>query len=66
MSNGSRPAVLLSDLFRGEGPHRELADRFTAAQCVVCGGDVGRLARSEDEHWFCPVCWARRQAAASA
>ncbi|MEE8497784.1 MAG: hypothetical protein V3S62_04570 [Acidimicrobiia bacterium] len=60
MSNGSRPAILLTDLLRGEGPHRDLADRFIAAECLVCGGNVGSHGRTEEERWLCPTCWGRR------
>jgi len=60
MPNGAYPAVLLTDLLRGEGPHRDLADRFIEAACIVCGGDVGRLGQVEGDRWLCPGCWARR------
>lgn len=59
MSSNTRPAILTHDLFRGDGPHRDLADRFLDGVCVLCGGSIGREGREGDERWFCLTCWAR-------
>jgi hypothetical protein len=62
MNGSTRPAVLLTELLTGEGPHQDLADNFVAAECVGCGGDVGRQGRVDDDRWWCPTCWARHSA----
>lgn len=64
MSRSTRPAILLSELLAGDGPHKDLADGFLAAECIRCGGNVGRLGRVEDNAWWCPTCWARKSAEA--
>ena len=62
MTGNTRPAVLLSEILTGDGPHQDLADYFLAAECAGCGGDVGRQGRIEDDRWWCLSCWARHSA----
>ncbi|MEX0825929.1 MAG: hypothetical protein WD184_04130 [Acidimicrobiia bacterium] len=40
MSTGTTPAILLHELFSGDGPHGEQADRFVAGSCIRCGEAV--------------------------
>lgn len=66
MSNGTRPAVLLGDLFSGDGPHLDIADRFVAGRCIRCGELVPSGRSDGDERWWCPTCWNREIAARGA
>lgn len=56
MSNGSRPAVLLSDLMSGDGPHRDLADRFVSGRCIRCGAIVREVRRETTDRGLCEDC----------
>jgi len=62
VATSERPAVLLTELLAGDGPYQDLADNFVAAECVGCGGSVGRQGRVDDDRWWCPTCWARQAA----
>jgi hypothetical protein len=57
--SSTRPAILLGDLFGGDGPHGDLADRFVEGRCVHCGAAIARDGREGDERWYCMTCWAR-------
>ena len=59
--SSTRPAILLNDLFSGDGPHGDLADRFVEGRCVQCGTAVARGGREGDERWYCLTCWGRGQ-----
>lgn len=58
----TRPAIGINELLSGDGPHRDLADRFVEGRCVMCGGAVVRDGHEGGEGWYCPVCWARQEA----
>lgn len=60
MSNGTRPAVLMSELFSGDGPFLEVAEDFVASLCTWCGRSVDRNRLNDDHGYFCSSCWARR------
>ena len=58
MSNGVTSAILLHELFSGDGPHDEQADRFVAGHCIRCGNAVRSdefLVRS-GEATACSAC----------
>jgi hypothetical protein len=56
MSNGTRPAILLRDLLAGDGPHRDLADRFVAGRCIRCGMKVRDARREGADRSLCEDC----------
>jgi hypothetical protein len=56
MSSGTRPAILLRDLLSGDGPHRDLADRFVAGTCIRCGVKVGDARREGADRGLCEEC----------
>lgn len=61
MSN-TRPAVGIGELLSGDGPHRDLADRFVEGRCSRCGGVVARDGREGAEGWYCMPCWSQQEA----
>ena len=59
MSNGTRPGVLVRELFSGDGPHIAIAEDFLANTCTGCGAAVPRDGVHHDAGYLCPNCWAR-------
>lgn len=60
MSNGTRPGVLLSELFSGDGPFVAVAEDFLASICTACGRTVDRNGVHDGRGYYCSACWARR------
>jgi len=56
MSNGTRPGVLLSELFSGDGPHARMAEEFLAGQCRECRGPVDPRGLGTEGGSVCSVC----------
>ncbi len=65
MSNGTRPGVLLSELFSGDGPFIAVAEDFVASICTACGRTVDRNGVHDERGYYCSTCWARRAIALS-
>ena len=61
--SSTRPAIRVHELFSGDGPHRDLADRFVEGRCIVCGGAVPRDGREGGEGWYCLTCAATQEGA---
>ena len=49
-------AVLVGDLFRGDGPFLEIADHFVAQRCGSCGHPVDADARFVGDGYWCSSC----------
>jgi hypothetical protein len=60
MSNGTKPGVLLSELFSGDGPYVAVAEDFVAAVCAGCGRTVDRNGVHDGRGYYCSTCWAPR------
>jgi hypothetical protein len=59
-ANGTRPALLLGELFSGDGPYARIAEDFVAAVCSACGGNVDREgAEHHDAGYLCTPCRVR-------
>jgi hypothetical protein len=56
MNNGTSRAVLVSDLFRGDGPFTAMADDFVSMLCGFCGQPVDPEARFTIEGFLCSAC----------
>jgi hypothetical protein len=56
MNNGSSSAVLVWDLFRGDGPFVDIADDFVVQRCSVCHLEVSRDAQFTRRGYWCPAC----------
>jgi len=56
MNNGTSRAVLVDDLFRGDGPFIDMADDFVAMHCGFCGQPVDPEARFTFEGFLCSAC----------
>jgi hypothetical protein len=55
--NGTRPAVLVGDLLRGDGPFRRAADDFVTDTCSRCRDTVGRDGAHAGDGFYCSRCW---------
>ncbi len=59
-ANGTRPAILIHELFSGDGPYGHVAEHFLASVCSHCGGGVEREgAHFRDDAYLCQPCGAR-------
>lgn len=58
MSNGTRPAVLTTELLSRDGPFRRAADDFLASVCTRCGRPVERDGMPLGDGYFCTPCWS--------
>ena len=56
MKNGTSTAVLVGDLFRGDGPFLETADDFVAQRCGFCDHPVDTDARFVGDGYWCSSC----------
>jgi hypothetical protein len=56
MNNGTSTAVLVADLFRGDGPFTSIADDFVAMMCGFCGHAVDVDARFTVDGFVCSAC----------
>ena len=56
MKNGTSRAVLVRDLFRGDGPFRDIAEDFVAMECGLCRGSVDPDARFTVDGFLCSAC----------
>lgn len=56
MNNGISTAVLVTDLFRGDGPFSSIADDFVAMMCGFCGKPVDADARFTTDGFVCSAC----------
>lgn len=57
MRNGTSQAVLVGDLFAGEGPHLRVADDYVSQRCTACRRDVADDDARLTEHGFlCAGC----------
>ncbi len=59
--SSTRPAIGVDELFSGDGPHQDLADRFVEGRCAACGGAVPRDGRDTGDGWFCLTCAAGQE-----
>ena len=58
MGNGTRPAVLITELLSGDGPFVRMAEAFLSSVCTGCGRSVPRDGTYHLDGYYCPVCWA--------
>ena len=58
MKNGTNRAVLVRDLFSGDGPFSWLAEDYVAQRCSRCGTPTDDDVRFHDDGFFCPPCWS--------
>jgi len=56
MKNGTSMAVLVGDLFRGDGPFLTTADDFVAQRCGLCNHPVDADARFIGDGYWCSSC----------
>jgi hypothetical protein len=56
MKNGTSRAVLVSDLFRGDGPFLTIAEDFLSQRCGFCGHAVDDEARFTVDGFWCSSC----------
>jgi hypothetical protein len=59
MSNGTRPGVLVRELFSGDGPHVGVADDFLTSRCTTCSTLVERDGIYHDVGYLCTPCWSQ-------
>jgi hypothetical protein len=60
MSNGTRPAVLVSELLSGDGPFLRGAEDFVARVCTGCSSVVERDGMHYGDGYYCSACnWKR-------
>ena len=58
MKNGTSRAVLIRDLFRGDGPFVAIADDYVAQTCGFCQQVVDDDARFTGDGYWCSACAA--------
>lgn len=56
MKNGTSQAILVTDLFRGDGPHHRIADAYVAMRCSRCATPVSDDAHLSTGGFLCPRC----------
>jgi len=56
MKNGTSRAVLVRDLFRGDGPFVAIAEDFLTSRCGFCGHPVDNDARFTVDGYWCSEC----------
>jgi hypothetical protein len=56
MNNGTSTAVLVTDLFRGDGPFTGIADDFVVMVCGFCGNRADSDARFTNDGFVCSAC----------
>ncbi|MBT8213526.1 MAG: hypothetical protein KJN71_10315 [Acidimicrobiia bacterium] len=57
MKNGASNAVLVRDLFKGDGPYLDLAEDFVAQSCTLCGLTVDDDAQFGSTGLLCAPCF---------
>lgn len=65
MKNGTSRAVLVRDLFRGDGPFLTIAEDFVAQVCGFCQHPVDDDARFAGDGYWCSDCAAALAASVS-
>lgn len=63
MSNGYSNAVLVRELFAGDGPFVHIAETFVAARCAGCGSELDHDPRYGEWGGFCASCWPHEHGA---
>ena len=58
MKNGTSKAVLVTDLFRSDGPFQTIAEDFLTQRCSFCGHAVDNEARFTTDGYRCSFCAA--------
>ena len=56
MKNGTSRAILVRDLFRGDGPFLNTAEDFVAQVCGCCQHPVDGDARFVGDSFWCSAC----------
>lgn len=56
MKNGTSRAVLVRELFRGDGPFLTIAEDFLAQRCGFCQHPVDDEARFTGDGYWCSDC----------
>ncbi|MCP3996652.1 MAG: hypothetical protein GY722_16575 [bacterium] len=56
MKNGTSRAVLVGDLFRGDGPFLSIAEDFVELRCGFCGHSVDEDPRFTADGFWCSAC----------
>ena len=56
MKNGTSRAILVRDLFRGDGPFLAIAEDFVEQVCGFCHSPVGDDARFTGDGFWCSAC----------
>lgn len=56
MNNGTSQAVLVHELFVGDGPHQAIADAFVAHVCMACFVTVQEAPQFGDTGFYCGPC----------
>ncbi len=56
MKNGTSRAVLVRDLFRGDGPFLSIADDFAEQRCGFCHQPADEDARFTSGGFWCSAC----------
>lgn len=59
MTSGTRPGILVRELFLGDGPHARIADDFLTNRCSACTQPVGRDGIHHEAGYLCAQCWTR-------
>jgi hypothetical protein len=57
MRNGTSQAILVRELFVGDGPHGRIAEDFVAQRCSRCGVPTADDVRFHDHGYLCSGCW---------
>lgn len=56
MKNGTSSAILVRELFTGDGPHVLVAEDFVADRCTFCGQSAADGARFSEAGFVCDLC----------
>ena len=56
MKNGTSEAVLVTDLFSGDGPYDFVAEAFVTQTCSRCASPVGDEAQVSADGFLCVSC----------
>lgn len=56
MKNGTSQAVLVTDLFGGDGPYLVVAEAFVSQSCSRCAAAVDDDAQFAAEGFLCVAC----------
>ena len=58
MKNGTNRAVLVRDLFSGDGPFSSIAEDYIAQLCTRCAVPTDDYMRFHANWYLCTTCWA--------